>query len=311
LAKRKNIHREDRKEREDFKSFLCELRVLRGKRIFMESFFSFLEKRVDDCSSLLCVGLDPHVNDLSAPTAASAFDFCLNLIQQTARYAAAFKPNAAFFEVFGAEGWTALKQVIEAINAESHRLGSRIPIILDAKRGDITSTAEAYAKSAFETLGVDCITLSPYLGKDSIEPFLNHPEKGVFLLCKTSNAGSMDLQNLLVLPPAADNPMPMYNYVAQLAQQWNDKNNVGIVVGATHPQIMSNIRLSAPDLWFLSPGVGAQGGELELALKSGLRKDGKGMLIPISRGISRAESPARAAAEIRDAILAIRYELGK
>ena len=276
----------------------------------MESFFSFLEKRVDDCSSFLCVGLDPHVGELKEPTPASALDFCLNLVKQTARYAEAFKPNAAFFEVFGPEGWTALKQVIEAIDVESHRLGSRIPIILDAKRGDITSTAEAYAKSAFDTLGVDCITLSPYLGKDSIEPFLNYPEKGVFLLCKTSNAGSMDLQNLLVLPLGSDSPMPMYNYVAQLAQQWNEMNNVGIVVGATHPQIMYNIRASAPDLWFLAPGVGAQGGELELALKFGLRKDGKGMLIPISRGISRAEDPARAAAEIRDQMVSIRHAMG-
>jgi orotidine 5'-phosphate decarboxylase subfamily 2 len=275
----------------------------------MESFFSFLEKRVDDCSSLLCVGLDPHVSDLKEPSPASALDFCLTLVKQTARYAAAFKPNAAFFEVFGAEGWTALKQVIEAINAESHRLGSRIPIILDAKRGDIASTAEAYAKSAFETLGVDCITLSPYLGKDSIEPFIKNSEKGVFLLCKTSNAGSMDLQNLLVLPVGSDNPMPMYNYVAQLAQQWNEKNNIGIIVGATHPQIMSNIRAAAPDLWFLSPGVGAQGGELELALKSGLRKDGKGMLINVSRSIARAEKPGIAAAELRDQILDVKRGL--
>ncbi len=277
----------------------------------METFFSFLEKRVDDCSSLLCVGLDPHVSDLKEPIAASALDFCLNLIQQTAPYAAAFKPNAAFFEVFGAEGWTALKQVIEAIDVESKRLGSLIPVILDAKRGDIASTAEAYAKSAFETLGAHCITLSPYLGKDSIEPFISQPEKGVFLLCKTSNAGSMDLQNLLVLPVGSDSPMPMYNYVAQLAQQWNEKNNIGIVVGATHPQIMSNIRTSAPDLWFLAPGVGAQGGELEAALKAGLRKDGKGMLIPISRGISRAENPGKAAAEIRDEILQIKSQLNR
>ena len=286
--------------------------VLARKRLYttnMESFFTFLEKRVDDCSSLLCVGLDPHVSGLKEPSAASALDFCLNLVKQTARYAAAFKPNAAFFEVFGADGWTALKQVVEAINAESHRLGSRIPIILDAKRGDIASTAEAYAQSAFETLGVDCITLSPYLGKDSIEPFIQNSEKGVFLLCKTSNAGSMDLQNLLVLPVGSDNPMPLYNYVAQLAQQWNEKNNVGIVVGATHPQIMSSIRAAAPDLWFLAPGVGAQGGELELALKSGLRKDGKGMLINVSRSIARAEKPGIAAAELRDEILAVRREL--
>ena len=155
----------------------------------METFFSFLEKRVDDCSSLLCVGLDPHIPDLKEPSAASALDFCLNLVKQTAPYAAAFKPNAAFFEVFGAEGWIVLKQVIDAIHEESNRLGSKIPIILDAKRGDIASTAEAYAKSAFENLGVDCITLSPYLGKDSIEPFIKDQEKGIFLFCKTSNPG--------------------------------------------------------------------------------------------------------------------------
>jgi uridine monophosphate synthetase len=275
----------------------------------METFFSFLEKRVDDSSSLLCIGLDPHISDLPSPTAASARDFCLNLVKQTSPYAAAFKPNAAFFEVFGAEGWTALRQVIEAVREESDRLGSRIPVILDAKRGDIASTAEAYAQSAFESLGADCITLSPYLGKDSIEPFIKDSEKGVFLLCKTSNAGSMDLQNLLVLPMGSDNPMPMYIYVAKLAEQWNEKNNIGIVVGATHPQIMEMIRAAAPDLWFLSPGVGAQGGELQSALKSGLRKDGKGLLLPVSRAISRAESPAKAAAELRDAMLEIRHSV--
>jgi len=277
----------------------------------METFFTFLEKRVDDSSSLLCIGLDPYIPDLKEPSAASALDFCLNLVKQTAPYAAAFKPNAAFFEVFGAAGWTALKQVIAAINDESHRLGSRIPIILDAKRGDIASTAEAYAKSAFENLGVDCITLNPYLGKDSIEPFIQNPEKGVFLLCKTSNAGSMDLQNLLVLPLGSDSPMPLYNYVAHIAQEWNVNNNIGIVVGATHPQIISNIRASVPDMWFLSPGIGAQGGELELALKSGLRKDGKGMLINVSRSIARAaEGPGVAAAELRDQIVNIKRELG-
>ncbi|MBK8617022.1 MAG: orotidine-5'-phosphate decarboxylase [Anaerolineales bacterium] len=275
----------------------------------METFFSFLERRVDDSSSLLCVGLDPHIPDLKEPTAASALDFCLTLVKQTAPYAAAFKPNAAFFEVFGAEGWVVLKQVIEAIHEESSRLGSMIPIILDAKRGDIASTANAYAQSAFENLGVNCITLNPYLGHDSVEPFIGNPEKGVFLLCKTSNAGSMDLQNVLVLPTGSDSPMPLYNYVAHLAQKWNVNNNIGIVVGATHPQIMSMIRASVPDMWILSPGVGAQGGELESALKSGLRKDGKGILLPVSRGISRAENPGRAAAELRDQIVNIQRSL--
>ena len=288
----------------------------------METFFSFLEKRVDDCSSLLCIGLDPHVKDLSEPTAAAARDFCLNLVKQTARYTAAFKPNAAFFEVLGPDGWTALKQVIEAINEESNRLGSRIPIILDAKRGDIASTAEAYAKSAFENLGVDCITLNPYLGKDSIEPFIQNSEKGVFLLCKTSNPGAGDLQDLMMtvdhrplstLAPDASagvvhgpSSIPLYEHVAYLAQSWNSRNNIGLVVGATYPETLARVREIAPDMWFLAPGIGAQGGELESALKAGLRKDGKGMLINVSRSIARAAKPGTVAAELRDEILAIR-----
>lgn len=294
----------------------------------METFFTFLEKRVDDCSSLLCVGLDPHVSDLRTdgqlpvPTAASALDFCLTLVKATAPYAVAFKPNAAFFEVFGAEGWIALKQVIEAIDDESKRLGSMIPVVLDAKRGDIASTAEAYARSAFETLGAHCVTLSPYLGKDSIDPFILNPERGVFLLCKTSNPGSGDLQDLMVV--GADlrvrpndkgdhtgSPLPLYEHVAHLAQTWNANNNIGLVVGATHIEALKRVRAAAPDLWFLAPGVGAQGGELKEAMKAGLRKDGKGMLIPISRGISRAKNPKLAAAEIRDEMLSIRNEIGK
>jgi uridine monophosphate synthetase len=281
----------------------------------MESFFSFLEKRVDDCSSLLCVGLDPHISDLSAPTAEAALDFCLRLVKATAPYAAAFKPNAAFFEVFGADGWTALKQVIEAVQAESNRLGSLIPVILDAKRGDIASTAEAYAKSAFESLGAHCITLSPYLGKDSIDPFIQNSEKGVFLLCKTSNAGSGDLQDVLVdggqWKVDSGQSIPLYIHVAHLAQSWNTKNNIGLVVGATHLDAMQRVREAAPKLWFLAPGVGAQGGELESTLKAGLRKDGKGVLLPISRSISRAENPARAAAEMRDEILAFKRNLNR
>jgi uridine monophosphate synthetase len=282
----------------------------------MESFFSFLEKRVDDCSSLLCIGLDPHVSDLPEPTPAAALDFCLSLVKQTAPYAAAFKPNAAFFEVFGAEGWTVLKQVIAAVQNESDRFGSMIPVILDAKRGDIASTAEAYAESAFKKLGANAITLNPYLGKDSIEPFIQNQEKGVFLLCKTSNPGASDLQDLTLTP----SPLPpgerqgvravyLYEHVAKLAQQWNTKNNIGLVVGATQPEALVRVRATAPDLWFLAPGIGAQGGDLETALRAGLRKDGKGMLINVSRGVARAANPAQAAAELRDQIINIQYSL--
>jgi uridine monophosphate synthetase len=285
----------------------------------METFFSFLEKRVDDSSSLLCIGLDPHIPDLKEATAASALDFCLTLVKQTAPYAAAFKPNAAFFEVFGAEGWTALKQVIEAVHEASIRLGSMIPVILDAKRGDIASTAEAYARSAFDHLGAHCITLNPYLGKDSIDPFIVNHEKGVFLLCKTSNPGSGDLQDLTVdsgrwtdesrSTVNGQQSMFLYEHVAKLAQIWNTKNNIGLVVGATHIDAMKRVRAAAPDLWFLSPGVGAQGGELESALKAGLRKDGKGILLPVSRAVARSQNPAKAAAELRDQIVNIKRDL--
>jgi uridine monophosphate synthetase len=282
----------------------------------METFFSFLQKRVDDCSSLLCVGLDPHPSDLPAPTAEAARDFCLRLIKATASYAAAFKPNAAFFELYGPDGWTALKDVIAAVQVESDRLGSMIPVILDAKRGDIASTAEAYARSAFVQLGAHAITLSPFLGRDSIDPFLSYKEKGVFLLCKTSNAGASDLQNLLVTTDGdpqtmvnGPSSMPLYEYIACLAQQWNTGNNIGLVVGATQPEALQRVRAAAPHLWFLVPGVGTQGGDLDTALRSGLRPDGKGLLINVSRGISRAEDPAKAAAEMRDAIINIQYVL--
>ena len=282
----------------------------------METFFSFLERRVDDCSSLLCVGLDPHVSLLPEASAEAALVFSLQIVRETSAYAAAFKPNAAFFEFFGAEGWNALSELIAAIKTESQRMGSMIPIILDAKRGDIASTADAYAKSAFERLGADCITLNPYLGKDSIDPFLGYPEKGAFLLCKTSNPGNDDLQNLKVESrkwDGDDAPLStfyLYEYVAKLAQSWNTNNNIGLVVGATQPEALSNVRAAAPDLWFLSPGVGAQGGDLATALKAGLRKDGKGMLINVSRSIAKAESPKRAAAKLRDEILNVKRELG-
>ncbi len=269
----------------------------------METFFSFLAKRVDDCSSRLCVGLDPHPSELPAPTAEAALEFCLRIIKATALYAAAFKPNAAFFELYGPEGWAALKEVITAVQAESYRMGSMIPVILDAKRGDIASTAEAYARSAFELLGAHAITLSPFLGKDSIDPFLAYKEKGVFLLCKTSNPGAADLQDLIVATRESHGThtgVPLHIHIAQLAQTWNSGNNIGLVVGATQLEALRRVRAAAPDLWLLVPGVGAQGGDLEAALNAGLRPDGQGMLVNVSRSIPRAENPKLEAAKLRD-----------
>lgn len=270
----------------------------------MESFFTLLDRHVQVTNSLLCIGLDPHPDDLPEPTAAAAVQFCLDLIKATSRYAAAYKPNAAFFELYGPEGWAGLKTVIDAVRHASNRSGSVIPVILDAKRGDIASTADAYAKSTFEELGAHAVTLSPYLGQDSLAPFLADREKGVFLLCRTSNPGSRDLQEL----PLADG-RSLFEAVADLAQSWNEKNNIGLVVGATQPEALARIRARSPKAWFLAPGVGAQGGDLEAALSAGLRDDGFGMLLPVSRAISRAKDPGLAAVELRDSIESIRHRV--
>jgi uridine monophosphate synthetase len=255
------------------------------------TFFSRLENRARQADSLLCVGLDPHLPDLPAPTADAARDFCLRLIEATAEMAAAFKPNAAFFEVFGPQGIAVLAQVIAAVPAS-------IPVILDAKRGDIASTSQAYAQAAFHTLGASAVTVSPYLGRDSVEPFLVDEERGIFLLCKTSNPGAEDIQDLAVQPAG----QRLYEHVALLAKSWNSRDNVGLVVGATQPEALRRVRAIAPELWLLVPGVGAQGGDLRVALQAGLRPDGLGMLIPVSRLLSQATDPRLAAQELRDRI---------
>jgi uridine monophosphate synthetase len=255
------------------------------------SFFQALEERSRQTGSLLCIGLDPHTADLPEPTAEAAKAFCLRLIEATADLVVAFKPNAAFFEVLGPAGWKALKEVIQAIP-------DGIPVILDAKRGDIASTAEAYARSTFEELGAGAVTLSPYLGRDSLEPFLIDPAHGCFLLCKTSNPGAGDLQDLSLV----ENGMPLYEKVASLARQWNQRGNIGLVVGATQPEALRRVRQAAPDLWFLAPGVGAQGGDLAAALQNGLRTDGLGMLLNVSRSVARAADPRKAVMQLNAAV---------
>jgi uridine monophosphate synthetase len=270
----------------------------------MMTFFSRLESRARQIDSLLCVGLDPHPDDLPEFSAEAAKGFCLRLIEATVDLAAAYKPNIAFFEALGPEGIAALIEVIAAIP-------DTIPVILDAKRGDIASTAQAYARAAFETLGADAVTINPYLGKDAVDPFIADPEKGVFLLCKTSNPGAVDLQDLEVTEDRRQetdsvfrlpSSVPLYIHVAHLAQAWNTEDNLGLVVGATQPESLARVRAAAPDLWFLAPGVGAQRGDLGAALRAGLRADGLGMLIPVSRGISRADDPRQAALELWETI---------
>ncbi len=262
------------------------------------SFFSRLSERARQVDSLLCVGLDPHPSEVGSPSVEAVRSFCLRLIEATHSIAAAYKPNSAFFEAYGAQGMAVLKEVISSIP-------KGIPVILDAKRGDIASTAEAYAQAAFQLLGADSITLNPYLGRDSLEPFLKDPERGVFMLCKTSNPGAKDVQDLCVSRETGEfigSTHYLYEKVALLAQEWNTRDNLGIVVGATYPEALERVRKLAPELWILAPGVGLQGGDLEAALQAGLRGDGMGMLVPVSRGISQAKDPHQAADQIRHAI---------
>lgn len=261
----------------------------------MADFFAILTKVAREVDSLLCVGLDPHPELLPAPTAVAARDFCLALIDRCAPYACAFKPNSAFFEVYGAAGVEALQTVIAAVPEDR-------PVILDAKRGDIASTAEAYARAVYDLLNADAVTASPYLGSDALSPFMARPERGVFILCKTSNPGAGEFQDLTVTPGP---PEPLYLRVARQAQRWRGQygtDNVGLVVSATDPVALARVRAAAPDLWFLAPGVGAQGGDLATALAAGLRSDGLGLLVTVSRSLAGAGDPAAAASDLRDAI---------
>lgn len=270
------------------------------------SFFNRVTQRVQEVDSLLCVGLDPHPGDLSSPNVEALQEFCLKLIESTTQIAAAYKPNIAFFEAFGAAGISALQQIIYAIP-------KMIPVILDAKRGDIASTAEAYVRAIFQEFGAQAVTINPYLGHDSVEPFLADPERGVFLLCKTSNPGAVDLQDLWVIENSG-NPERLHKYqlyekVALLAKDWNTNDNLGLVVGATQLEALKRVRELAPELWILAPGVGLQGGDLRAALRAGLRVDGMGMLVPISRGISQSSDAKKSAEEIRKKINQERKEI--
>lgn len=249
-----------------------------------ESFGEWLNRVTRARDSLLCVGLDPRTENAHAARAE-----CFRLIDATAEFAAAFKVNSAFFEVFGAEGIVALRAVVARVPPE-------IPVILDAKRADIADTSQAYARAAFEHVGAHAITVNPYLGRDALEPFFARPERGVFVLCKTSNPDADEFQGL------ETSAGTLFEVVAEHARAWNTRGNVGLVVGATDPQALARVRAIAPDLWFLVPGVGAQGGDLRAALAAGLRADGVGMLINISRAIATAPDPRAAARQWRDEI---------
>ncbi len=257
------------------------------------SFFPSLEAESRRVDSLLCVGLDPSL-DLPAD---ELFPRMRDVVDAASAYACAFKPNAAFYEARGLAGWTTLAKLI------SHARSAGKPVILDAKRGDIASTAEAYAAACFDAMGADAVTMNPLLGGDTVACFAR-PDKGVFLLCHTSNPGARDLQEQDV------GGRPFYELVAEKARGWNRHGNIGLVVGATYPDQLARVRAIAPDQWILLPGVGAQGGDLEASLRAGLDSDGSRVLVNVSRAICQAKEPAAAAHEFRDRINAARKTPG-
>jgi len=261
---------------------------------FMEKLLTASQKN----KSLLCVGLDPDPKLL--PDKIGIFEFNKEIIDATSDLVCAYKPNFAFYEALGNEGLDALKQTVDYIP-------ENIPVIGDAKRGDIGNTAKAYAKTIFANFNFDAATVNPYLGFDSIEPFIQYHNKGVFILCRTSNAGAVDFQSLRC--EVESGQRPLFEIVALKAEQWNIHGNIGLVVGATYPEELRLIRQSHPEMPLLIPGIGAQGGDLAVTVRYGTNAQGKKAIINSSRQIiyaSRekdfAEAARRAASELRDQI---------
>lgn len=266
------------------------------------SFIQRLRQRWQDADSLLCVGLDPdpaRFPDAFVNDADALFHFCARIVDATAEYACAFKPQIAYFAAHNS-GEAQLQRLIAHING-TH---PDIPVILDAKRGDIGSTAEQYAVEAFDRFGADAVTLNPYMGHDSAQPFLARNDRGCVFLCHTSNSGARDFQELLV------DGVPLYQHIARtIANDWNADGNCALVVGATFPEELKVIRGIVGDMPLLIPGVGAQGGDVRAVVENGRSADGTGLMINSSRsilyassGAGFAEAPADAARELRDAI---------
>jgi len=245
-------------------------------------------------SSLLCVGLDPDPGLMPVP---DVFEFNKAIIDATADLVCAYKPNLAFYEALGIDGWRHLQKTLEHISGH-------VPVIGDGKRGDIGNTSRAYARSLFEALGFDAATVSPYLGSDSIEPFLEYKDKGIFVLCRTSNPGALDFQGMV-----SEQGVPLFEMVARKARMWNVHGNIGLVVGATYPEELKLIRQLCPEMPLLIPGIGAQGGDLESTIKYGVDACGRRAIVAVSRqvlyasrGKDFAGATRKAALELRDRI---------
>jgi len=239
---------------------------------FADKLFQAAQKN----SSLVCLGLDP---DPELMPQIGLFEFNKAIIDATSDIVCAYKPNLAFYEALGIEGLTALQETVEYIPGD-------IPVIGDAKRGDIGNTSRAYAKSLFEIFGFDAATINPYLGYDSIEPFISYKDKGVFILCRTSNKGALDFQDLSRHADGTkDEQQPLFKIVAQKAREWNNHGNIGLVVGATYPQELKDLRSLCPEMVLLIPGIGVQGGDLASAVRYGVDAEGGKAIFSSSRQI--------------------------
>ncbi len=256
--------------------------------------------RLDDAArrnkSLLCVGLDPWlpsmpIDDITA--------FNKAIIEATSDLVCAYKPNYAFYEAEGINGLKALEATIAAIRDKG------VPVILDAKRGDIGSTATAYAKAVFEAWGADAVTVNPYMGGDTLEPFLAYGDRGTLVLTRTSNSGAKDFEELNV----GSEGRPLYEHVTKRVQEWNTARNAGLVVGATAPSELKRVRAIAPDMPILIPGIGTQGGDLEASVRNGVDARGLRAIVNASRSVIYASKGADFAEAARQAAEKLRGDI--
>lgn len=266
-------------------------------------FFQRLDAAMERNASLLCVGLDTEPEKLPAPlrqlpVMEAIVAFNRQVIEATADLVACYKPNLAFYEALGPAGLEALQRTLALIPPE-------IPVIGDAKRGDIDNTMRLYAKALFDVYGFDAVTASPYLGRDALEPVMARRERGVFLLCRTSNPGSGEIADLNV------NGQPLFLVIAERVHAWNTSGNLGLVVGATYPHELARVRERCPDLPILLPGVGAQQGALEESVAIGCDQRGRGLLVNAARQVLYASSDAQFPSAARQAAAQLRERINR
>lgn len=266
---------------------------------------NFVEKLLDASrsnQSLLCIGLDP---DPESMPEIDVFEFNREIIDATSDLVCAYKPNLAFYEALGSKGLREMERTLAHIP-------HGIPVIGDAKRADIASSSRAYARALFETFGFDAATVNPYLGYDSIAPFIDYADRGVFILCKTSNPGAADFQESLYLEPGAEGrTRPLFEQVAMKAAEWNTQGNIGLVVGATYPEQLKRIRELCPEFPLLIPGIGIQGGDLATAIRYGVDSNREKAIINCSRQILYASRQQDFAMAARQEALRLREAMNR